>query len=944
MLQRVRRFLDVRPGEGLPVLLTFLYIWIVVASFLLAKPIRSGLFLGEHEAYDLVYVYAAVPLVLSLFVPAYSRVAARFGARTVTVATLVFFSLNVVLFWYLFRFHAFRRLPDIFYVWVSCYGIIAPVQAWSFANSQFDTRQAKRLFGLIGAGASLGAMSAGVLARLLVEPVGGAVNLLLVLALLIALAAAIVLIANVKIRRVGLTRRGRAPARPYGDTWREIIGTPYLRLLAGLVFVVAIATQWSSLQLGVVAKLHFQGSSSDITQFYGTFSFITGVFSFLVQILITARVLRTWGVSAAILALPLALGFGNGLIFLFPAFWSVLLTNGFDQGLRFSVDKATYELLYLPIAPGRRAPIKNAIDIVVNRLADGVGAVLLGLATKGFLFLPGLHLGLRGTAAVNLVTIGIWTSLAWWLRSEYIRTIQDSIHRHRLDTERGTGAVTERSAADVLTAKLAATDLSEVRYALDLIEGQRTRKWFPALRTLLSHPDADIRRRALAILSAGEDDEISDRVPAMLRDADLGVRTEALLYLSRESGIDPLRQIQELGDFQDFSIRAGTAAFLAAPGRAQNLDAARLMVQAMAGSTGVEGRRDRTEAARLIGSVHDPAFVVDLLPSLIADEDLEVARQAVRAAHRLGREELTTPLMLALGRAELAEDAGEALAKLGEAVVTPLSQALRSDEVPVEVRRELPSVLLRIGSAEAEQALVSSLLEADGTVRHRVIASLNKLRAVRPDIRIDTSALELLLAAEIAGHYRSYQVLGPLQGHLKGDDAVIDALKHSMEQELERIFRLMALLFPHGGLHDAYVGVRSSNPTVRANALEFLDNVLKPELRHVLVPLLDSQVAVEERIELANRLVGAPLETSDQAVATLLASEDPWLRSCAIQAVGTLQLRSLAPELRRYEDAADPLVREAVVTARARLAGDSRALLEPQHPAPADLDLGVGAG
>src|SRR4029450_13658187 len=98
MLLRIRRFLDVRPGEGLPVLLTFLYIWIVVASFLLAKPIRSGLFLGEHEAYDLVYVYAAVPLVLSLFVPLYSRVTARFGTRSVTVATLVFFSVNVFAF------------------------------------------------------------------------------------------------------------------------------------------------------------------------------------------------------------------------------------------------------------------------------------------------------------------------------------------------------------------------------------------------------------------------------------------------------------------------------------------------------------------------------------------------------------------------------------------------------------------------------------------------------------------------------------------------------------------------------------------------------------------------------------------------------------------------------------------------------------------------------
>ena len=189
MLYRARRFLDIRPGEGLPVLLTFLYIWTVVASFLLAKPIRSGLFLGEHDAYDLVYVYAAVPLVLTLFVPLYTRVAARFGARGHRGdAARVQPQRPAVLV--LFRFQSFRRLPDIFYVWVSCYGIIAPVQAWSFANSLFDTRQAKRLFGLIGAGASLGAMTAGVLARLLVEPVGGTVNLLLVLALLIASAAA----------------------------------------------------------------------------------------------------------------------------------------------------------------------------------------------------------------------------------------------------------------------------------------------------------------------------------------------------------------------------------------------------------------------------------------------------------------------------------------------------------------------------------------------------------------------------------------------------------------------------------------------------------------------------------------------------------------------------------------------------------------------------------
>jgi hypothetical protein len=103
-------------------------------------------------------------------------------------------------------------------------------------------------------------------------------------------------------------------------------------------------------------------------------------------------------------------------------------------------------------------------------------------------------------------------------------------------------------------------------------------------------------------------------------------------------------------------------------------------------------------------------------------------------------------------------------------------------------------------------------------------------------------------------------------------------------------------------------------------------------------------VTIDERIRLADRLVGAPLENAQQAVATLLASEDPWLRACAIHAVGTLQLRSLAPELARHESADDPLVREAVAAARARLAGGTEALMQPQHPVPAGLDAGVGAG
>ena len=941
MIPRLRRFLDLRPGEGLPVLLSFLYIATVVAAFLLAKPIRNSLFLRQNGPYAIVYVYVAVPLVLSLFVPAYTRIAARLGSRAVAVGTLVFFSANAIVFWFAFRYAPFRLLPGVFYVWVNCFAVIAPVQAWSFANSLFDTRQARRLFGLLGASASLGAIAGGVMATLLVGPVGGTENMLLVLALLILIAAGVVAAGNVVLRGRTPVRRTRTVSRPFAETMREIASSRYLRLIAALLFIGAVVTQWAGFQLNIVAKERFGDDADALLRFFGTFNFVLGSVSFIVQVLLTRRLLRRFGVAVTILVLPVALIFGTTFTVLLPGLATVLLVNALDQGLRFSVDKATYELLYLPIAPSQRLHFKSAIDILVNRIADAVGAVLFGVATRGFLMIPGLQFHVRGTAAINIAFLAVWMAIAWRLRAEYVRTIHESIHRHRLDSERTTADVLERSAAAALNAKLRATDPAEVRYALELLEVQQTRSWHPALRELLDHPEADVRRRALAILAETDDRELVSHAKAMLRDRDIAVRTEALLYVSRELGVDPLHEIERLGDFEDFSIRAGMAAFLASPGPSRNVEAARVILEAMVRSAGPSGARERAEAARLIALVPD-AFL-DLLATLLADEDVTVAKQAIRSARVVAREELVSPLVTALGDPRLADEAADALARYGDTVVPVLSERLRDEATPLEIRREVPTVLVRVGTSQAQQVLVDSVLQGDATLRHRIIASLNKVRAAEPGIRLDANVLELLLAAEIAGHYRSYQVLGPLRTHLKEGDPVLEAMGHSMEQELERIFRLMALLLPQAGLHDAYVGVRSTNAIVRANALEFLDNVLKPELRQLLVPLLDAQVTVEERIALADRLVGAPLDSTEQAIATLLASEDSWLRSCAVYAVGALQLHALEPELRKFESAADPVLRDNVRAARRRLAGEVEAA-EPHTPAPAEMDVGVGAG
>lgn len=910
MRSRFSRWLDLRPGEAGPLAFSFVYVAMVVAAFLLAKPVRNGLFLQRYGPYALVYVYAAVPLALTMVVPLMTRLTSRFGQRVVIIASLWFFCANAVLFWVLFRVADVWVLPAILYVWVNCFGVIAPVQAWTFVSALFDTRQAKRLFGLVGAGASFGGITGGLLGRLLVGPVGGTVNLLLVLATLIGVAASVV---SVFVARRPRSRvpRGAAdgsaggPARgAFGDAVQAISQSRYLRLIAALVFLVAIATQWVGFQLSVVADSRFAGDADHLTRFYSSFNLYLGVAAFLLQLFATGPFLRRYGMTFAILLLPFSLFGGTALIFVLPAFGSVLLTAAFDQGLRFSIDKASYELLYLPLTSRQRAQLKALIDIVVNRSADAVGAILLGIATQGFFGLPGAGLGLRGTAAINMALVAMWSAVAWRLRSEYVVTIGESIRAHRLEAERAAAATVERSAADAIAAMLASDEDDQVNYALAVLQAQPEARPHPALTRLLRHGSADIRCRALRLLNETGEASVLEDVRRLVADEDLATRTEALLYLSRHTGSDPILAARELRDFPEYGIRASIAAFLASAGPAQNTEAARIILRAMIEETGPDAVAARREAARLV-ELRPETFQAEIAMFLSPQEqDPEVLRYAIRAAGRLGTADLVPLLIQRLSNPELAEDVAQALARMGEAAMPHLRQALHDSALPVETRRALPGILARLGTPAAEALLVEALLQSDAGLRHRIIASLNKVHRSQPHLFADSEAVELVLAAEIMGHYRSYQVLAAL-AHGPDRDELERGMRQAMELELERIFRLIGLAMPDLDLHSAYVALSATDRSVRANALEFLETTLKPDLARLLLPLIDPQVSLERRVKIANRLVGTTIDSVDSAIDTLLGSDDSWLRQTAHAARARLwQAEPEAPPPRQEEPAA----------------------------------------
>ena len=603
---------------------------------------------------------------------------------------------------------------------------------------------------------------------------------------------------------------------------------------------------------------------------------------------------------------------GSSGLLIFGTLAAVALLKASDQVLRYSIDKATVELLYMPVSAAHTFKVKSFIDTVVYRMGDAGGGLLV------LLFAVGLKVSSVHMAWVGLALTAVWIGAAWVARRQYVENLRESILQHRVDTERATTSpVIAKEASTIISSRLKG-EPDEISYALKLFEMANDRAVHPAVRGLLRHERPEIRQKAIALLMRAGDASAKTDIEALLRDPALEVRTEALLYLTAIEPIDPLERIGELGDFEDFSIRAALVAFLARPGRAQNLDAAKMMLSAMVGEDGPEGVRTRLEAARLIGSAPD-VFDRDLR-RLIDDDDFDVARAAIAAVGTLKKRSFVGRIVERMCEPALVSAVTDALAQMGDRIVGTLRDHLMDDELPIAVRRQIPVALQAIGTHAAQAALAESVLERDVVLRYNIISALNKLAQLHPEPLADRNLIEVLLEAEVMGHYRSYQVLGTLGTSMEGSgNPVIQGLRESMTKEGERIFRLLKILHPSRDMHSAYVGLRSSDPMVHDNAVEFLDTILGPDLRARLLPLFDRDVRSAHRVEAADKFLGASLEDREGAVAVMAQSDDPWLRSCAAYAIGEMQLVRFAGTLDAWCADADPLLRATAIDAREKL-------------------------
>jgi ATP:ADP antiporter, AAA family len=916
----VQRVLGLTPRELGRALPLGAYLFLTMAGSVASKAARDAMFLDRFPATALPYVDIAVAVLVGLIAGVYIRLGTRTNLRNVQITSLLSFAATAALFWWATREPPGGGPPPdsglvfvLIYIWVGALSVLVPTQVWTLASFVMTTREAKRAFGLIGAGAILGWILGGLATREMVVRYGTESTLLWVAGTLAASALIVWMVWRHRPAHLVDQDFTRAETTP-GGLWASfslVRRSPYLTAIASVIWLAAFVTTIAGWQFKAIAKENIP-ATDDLAMFFGTFNVVAGIAALVLQVLFTGRILRTAGIGVTLFVVPVAMVMSSAGLFIFGSLIAVVALKGSDQVLRYSLDKATVELLYLPVPPNLMFRVKSFIDTVVFRVGDALGGLTI------LLFASVLGLTPVQMTGIALIALIGWLWAAFVARLQYVENLRESIYQHRVDAERSAAPVIERTASDLLVTQLQTGTPEQILYALNLLEASNDRRSYPVVRDLVSHQSPEVRAHAIRLLARHGDPELTDTIEQLLHDPHFEVRTEALLYLTQHAHLDPLERIEQLGEFPDFSLRAAMAAFLARPGRAQNLEAARAILSAMVREKGEAGRRTRLEAAQLLAAV--PDLFDQELRILLDDPDPDVVGAAIRAVGRLRKRSLIPRVIKRLAQPAVADVAAAVFASMGDAVAGTLRDHLVDPDTPVEVRREIPVVLQAIATPAAQFVLIESVLDSDSIVRHRIITALNKLGQIYPDRRVDRRLIETVLGAEIMGHYRSHQVLATLGARLDdAADPVVQRLKDSMQQEAERIFRLLNILYPGSDMHSAYVGLTTGDPIVHDNAIEFLETVLSPQLRELIVPLFDRGVSHAQRGHLANRLLGASLGDRDEAVSVLMLSHDPWLQSCAAYTIGEFRLTQFADEIEKWCAHADPLLRATAEDARRKL-------------------------
>ncbi len=400
------------------VTLSMLYFFFLFGSYSVVKPVRDamGTVYGVKHLQEL---FTATFLASLVFAPLYSGLASRIRLATFLPWVYGFIAASVLLFFALFRGVAdpgqLHWVSAGFYVWVSTFNILIISVFWSFMADIFSRTQAKRLFGFVAAGGTIGGIVGPLIATLLGKSVGNNGLMLIAAAGFIVTAVLVRMLAAEKARlaaagaEVQRTTLDRKLSGGLFDGFRLLLRSPYLLLLALFLLLMTWVSTIVYFQLGDLITRAF-ASADERTRAYASIELAVNSLAVVLQLFGTGRLIRRFGVGTGLLVNPVIMV----IAFLAVLFSPVLLVLGGIQIVRrvaeYAVAKPTREMLFTVVDQESRYKAKNVIDTVVYRFGD------LSSSWVSHAILP---FGVAGLAIFGAIVSAIWFPIAYLLGKRY---------------------------------------------------------------------------------------------------------------------------------------------------------------------------------------------------------------------------------------------------------------------------------------------------------------------------------------------------------------------------------------------------------------------------------------------------------------------------------------------------------------------------------------------
>jgi HEAT repeat protein/CRP-like cAMP-binding protein len=912
LIQRVLSpVVDVRREEALTAFLMFGYSFLAMTSYNAIKPLTRSKFISSLGADNLPYVLLAAGFIIGILMTGYAWMMARLPKRW--ALPLVQFGMAglVLVFWFLFKSDA-TWVPVAFYLVGLILGVLLISQFWTLANIVYDARQAKRLFGFIGGGAPLGGVAGSAIASY--AQVIGSENLVLPSAALMALGGALAawIIGR---EQVQVDPSAIVPKEEKGVSAAEAFNllrqSKHLQIIALVISFAAVGAAIIEQQLNMAAEASKGAQATDsITAFLAQVGLWTSSIGFIIQVWLTSRIHRYLGIGFALMILPVSLGSTAAVMLFNAALWAPSLARVLDQSLRYTVDKTTREILFLPLPGDIKLKAKSFVDVTVDRAAKALGAVLLLVLVKPW----GLNLDWQRLSYASLAMTALWIAMSLRARKGYLTAFRQSIERRDVAPEEVRLNAADLSTIEALVEELAHPEPARVIYAIDLLESLDKRNLVTPL--LLHHEDATVRERALRAIARGKPDVAARQLPQIRRlvgDPDPAVRAAAVRAISTVGGEDVATLTRPLLLDPDPRIRTTAAVALAASDNPADVALAETTLLELSTDPVDATRRDVAAAIRKIAH---PQFRPMLIP-LLYDGSPEVADEAMESVGRAGTTDFVfVPTLVSLLRhRRLKGRARAVLVSYGAPAIDVLAHFMRDPDEDVWVRRHIPATLALIPSQQSVDVLVAALEEPDGFLRYKVVAALERLRRDGSGLRIPREPIEALGLREATRYFTYLSLRANLsKGPQPGTDTLLSrALEEKIERTKDRIFRLLSLIYPWDDIAAAQWTLQHGDPRSRASASEYLDNVLTGAVRKRIMPVLED-LPMDEKVRRGNVLLRTRPRDVEETLLQLINDDDQVVAAAAIDVVRARQMWSLGDDIEHvlaHRDVRDWYVFEA---------------------------------